>query len=71
MSTQRQLSVLVAIEGAVDRFCGRPRDRNPYSIANCPLDVEAWDLGHIEAGLLLELRGQEEAARWLRENRTA
>jgi hypothetical protein len=40
----------IALEGAVDSFCGRPRGKNPHSAKN-----------------LLELRGQAEAARWLRE----
>jgi ribosome modulation factor len=59
--------VCIVIEGAVDRFCGRPRDRNPYA----PVDARnywlAWDFGWLDAGALLEERGQQEAQRWLRE----
>jgi hypothetical protein len=58
--------VCVVIEGAVDRFCGRPRNRNPYSYRFARWEWEAWDLGWSEAKHLLEMRGQAEAARWLR-----
>jgi hypothetical protein len=61
------ICVIIAIEGAVDRFCGRPRDRNPYCKTNAPDEASSWDLGWIEAGHFLDERGQEEAARWLRE----
>jgi len=59
--------VIIAIEGAVDRFCGRPRDRNPYCRLSAPDEFSSWDLGWIEAGMFLDERGQEEAARWLRD----
>ena len=62
-----ELPILVAIEGAVDRFCGRPRVQNPYQREPAAGAWEAWDLGWVEAEALLDLRGQEEAARWLRE----
>ena len=55
----------VAIEGAVDRFCGRPRNRNPY--ADATDEFEAWAWGWDDADYLLEIRGQKEAARWLSE----
>jgi hypothetical protein len=58
---------LIALEGAVDSFCGRPRGKNPYSYPFARWEWEAWDLGWIEAKHLLGLRGQAEAARWLRE----
>ena len=57
----------IALEGAVDSFCGRPRCRNPYSFEFARWEWEAWDLGWSEATYLLDLRGQAEAARWLRE----
>ncbi len=55
----------IVCEGAVDRFCGRPSEQNPY--AGGYDSSEAWAWGWAEAGELLEIRGQEEAARWLRE----
>jgi ribosome modulation factor len=59
--------VCIVIEGAVDAFCGRPRDRNPY----CPEYARdywlAWDFGWQDATELLKARGREEAARWLGE----
>jgi hypothetical protein len=57
----------ILVEGAVDCVLGRPRNANPY-----PLDaarshhvwwIKAWD----EARDLLDVRGAEEASRWLRE----
>lgn len=62
--------IFIAIEGAVDRFCGRPRNQNPYArqITGEEWDYwDAWDLGWADADHLLDMRGQEEAARWLRE----
>ena len=53
----------IVVEGAVDRFCGRPREQNPYRPGYESGD--AWEYGWDEAGDLLELRGQEEARRWL------
>jgi hypothetical protein len=58
---------LIALEGSVDSFCGRPRCRNPYSYTLARSEWEAWDLGWTEAKNLLEVRGQAEVARWLRE----
>jgi hypothetical protein len=57
--------LVVVVEGAVDRFCGRPRRANPYSYATAREGFEAWLVGWDEAGELLEVRGAEEAARWL------
>jgi hypothetical protein len=57
----------VVVEGAVDGFCGRPRERNPYSVEYARDAYEAWEWGWDEARFLLELRGQEEASRWLQE----
>lgn len=54
----------VMIEGAVDRFCGRPRERTPYA-PECVEARSAWDRGWTEAGDYLEARAQEEARRWL------
>jgi hypothetical protein len=53
--------------GRVDRFCGRPRDQNPY----CPTYARdywlAWDFGWQDGDHLLDERGAEEARRWLGE----
>lgn len=57
----------IALEGAVDAFCGRPRERNPYCFEHARWYWKAWDLGWAEATYLLDERGQAEAARWLRE----
>ncbi len=54
----------VVVEGAVDRFLGRPRDQNPY----CGQDSgEAWLYGWDEAEWLLDIRGMNEVRRWLRD----
>jgi hypothetical protein len=53
----------IVVEGTVDRFCGRPQNRNPYAAGSD--SAEAWDYGWAEADETLELRGQQEAARWL------
>ncbi|HZG35788.1 MAG TPA: hypothetical protein VEY87_08065 [Gaiellaceae bacterium] len=55
----------IVCEGAIDAFCGRPREHNPYDPTLHA--AEAWFYGWDEGRWLLELRGQEEAARWLRE----
>jgi hypothetical protein len=57
--------LLVVVEGAVDRFCGRPRTANPYSFESVRDGHEAWLMAWDETDLLLEMRGAEEAARWL------
>lgn len=57
----------IAVEGAVDRFCGRPQDQNPYCPETARECYGAWQLGWLDADYLLEIRGAEEAARWLRE----
>lgn len=57
----------IIVEGAVDRFCGRPPDRNPYCEQNAQEAWGAWAFGWQEADWYLDVRGQEEAARWLRE----
>jgi hypothetical protein len=57
--------LIVAVEGAVDRFCGRPRAANPYVRQNAPDPWRAWRDGWTEADSLLDERGAEEARRWL------
>jgi hypothetical protein len=60
----------VVVEGA-STLCGRPFKRNPYSREYAP---DAWNVrafGWWDADHLLRLRGQEEAARWLREAEVA
>ena len=58
---------VVLVEGAVDFFSGRPRDRNPYVSEFEPDSAWAWLAGFDEAQIQLEERGREEAARWLTE----
>ena len=57
----------IAVDRAVDRFCGRPKLRNPYHPISAIEAYVAWDWGWDEAAYQLEMRGAEEAARWLRE----
>jgi hypothetical protein len=57
----------VVVEGAVDRFCGRPLHANPYCPTYAAEGHAAWVFGWREADELLELRGEEEARRWLTE----
>lgn len=57
----------IVVEGSVDAFCGRPKQANPYCPRNAMDAHYAWDWGHDEGREQLELRGQKEAARWLRE----
>ena len=58
---------VIAVEGAVDHFCGRPYDRNPYCRVTATVEWQSWNLGWTEAAQFLADRGQEEASRWLRE----
>ncbi len=55
----------IVLEGGVDAFCGRPRGENPYDPESAADAWTAWLWGHDEATEQLEVRGQEEAARWL------
>lgn len=55
----------VVVEGAVDRFVGRPLDRNPHDEPSAAHD--AWEIGWLDADQLLETRGEAEARRWLAE----
>lgn len=57
----------IVIEGAVDRFCGRPVHMNPYAPQFAWDHFAAWEFGWRDAGELLEYRGAQEARRWLRE----
>jgi hypothetical protein len=57
----------IICEACVDRFCGRPLDANPYCPVNAQDAHAAWVIAWKEADAVLEMRGQEEAARWLRE----
>lgn len=56
----------VIVEACVDRFCGRPITANPYCGVNATEAHAAWAIAWKEANAVLEMRGQEEAARWLR-----
>src|SRR4051794_8910722 len=60
--------ITIIIEGAVDRFCGRPLDQNPYVEEHAPEWSSSWREGWLEADFLLEQRGQAEARRWLEES---
>jgi hypothetical protein len=53
----------IVAEGAIDAVCGRPREANPYDPTLHA--AEAWDYGWDEGRWLLEMRAEEEAARWL------
>jgi len=57
----------VICEGCVDRFCGRPLEANPYHPVYATEAHATWQLAWKEAEALLDMRGQEEASRWLRE----
>ncbi len=55
----------VVVEGAVDRFLGRPLLENPYNLEVAPEFHAAWAIAWREADEQLEIRGQQEATRWL------
>jgi hypothetical protein len=55
----------IAVEGAFHRFCGRPRHACPYSLEYALDAFHAWDLGSGDADYLLDIRGEQEARRWL------
>ena len=55
----------VAVEGAYDRFCGRPLNRNPYSRDELPNASIAWDDGWREFNSLLGQGVAREVRRWL------
>lgn len=57
----------VVVEGATDRFFGRPFDKNPYSQEYAPDAWRIWALGWKEADWFIDVRGADEAARWLRD----
>ena len=61
----------VAIEGATDRFMGRPLSSNPYNAALCLQEWASWRHGWEFAGWLLELRAAAETRRWLNEDAAA
>ena len=64
----RWASVLgVVVEGACDRWFGRPLDANPYCPVNAADAWRVWQLGWSEAAWMIDVRGAAEAARWLRE----
>lgn len=54
----------IVVEGAVDHFCGRPFERNPYTPGR---HADAWEYGWEDAAWLLDIRGEQEARRWLSE----
>lgn len=55
----------ICVEGAVDAVLGRPRAENPYSRESAFEHWFAWNEGWDEGTELFEMRGREEAARWL------
>ena len=58
----------VVVEGATDRFFGRPFEANPYCKDHAAEAWRVWALGWGEADWFITVRGQEEASRWLRES---
>jgi hypothetical protein len=65
--TIREDSLGVIVEGACDRFFGRPVEANPYHPLYAMDAYAAWSVAWTEADWLIDIRGQEEASRWLRE----
>jgi hypothetical protein len=61
----------IAIEGATDRFMGRPLSANPYSSRLCPHERASWERGWELGGWLLGVRSEAEARRWLNEGEAA
>jgi hypothetical protein len=57
----------VVVEGAVDRFCGRPISANPYCATYAAEAHVGWRFGWQEDDFLLDIRAAEEAARWLQD----
>jgi hypothetical protein len=57
----------VVAEGVADAIFGRPITANPYDPRFAAEAHAAWAIGWREGRWHLEIRGQEEAARWLRE----
>jgi len=55
----------VVVEGATDRFLGRPRECCPYAPGYDA--TEAWQYVWDESDWLFEIRGADEVRRWLRE----
>jgi hypothetical protein len=66
MPAMRDDMLGVVVEGAADRFFGRPLDKNPYCEENAGEAWRVWALGWKEADWLMDARGAEEASRWLR-----
>ena len=54
--------LVIAIEGAVDRFCGWPREMNPHDFTLARGHWEAWLLGWDQGDYLLDVRSREEVA---------
>ena len=46
-------------------MCGRPISRNPYCLENAAEAHAAWTMGWREFDWYFQIRGQDEAARWL------
>ena len=55
-SSAAQVIASIAIEGAVDRFLGRPLEQNPYSARFAPDGHASWTEGWRDAGRLFEIR---------------
>lgn len=67
MTALRDDALGVCIEGATDRFFGRPLDKNPYCKENAAEAWRLWALGWNEADWYIDARAQEETSRWLGE----
>jgi hypothetical protein len=57
----------IIVEGACDRFFGRPREANPHSEDYAEQPWNSWLFGWQNADWFIDMRGQEEARRWLEE----
>jgi hypothetical protein len=67
MTALRDDMLGVVVEGAADRFFGRPLGKNPYCEENAGEAWRVWALGWKEADWYINMRGQAEARRWLQE----
>ena len=71
MSVEPPYDAAIAVEGATDRFMGRPRTQNPYNPAVRPYEWALWAYGWTTADWLLTERAEREALRWLNDKDAA
>jgi len=60
-----------AVEGAADRFFGRPLLANPYNPVHLPHEWASWRYGWAGADVIYSLYLEREIKRWLREGEAA